>query len=232
MYRKNACDTIFIHFQKTIEQKLNHFCGFLRTVEQTGDKKNWFKFFFWKNAYHTISIYDTKIFPCYFENLPQTEDRVESLLAWTVASAESVTAAPWTSTCGSSPDICGFDWDDTWGVAKIPGDDVGTEVVGGCKIVVCGEISAWAELWGAEPGASTNSSCVSAINESSLDDSAVRSITLPFGGSLVCLRIGEVDGWEWGRGAIRLWSLSPTVPGKAENLGWLKLYLKLKWFFR
>ena len=30
---------IFIHFRKTIEKSLNPFCGFLKTVEQTGDKK-------------------------------------------------------------------------------------------------------------------------------------------------------------------------------------------------
>ena len=39
---KMLCHTIFIHFQKTIEKKINHFCGFLRTIEQTGDKKKLF----------------------------------------------------------------------------------------------------------------------------------------------------------------------------------------------
>ena len=67
MYGENACHTIFIHFRKTIETKLNHFCGFLRTVEQTVDKKKQILIFFEKSAYHTISIYDTKI----FENFPQ-----------------------------------------------------------------------------------------------------------------------------------------------------------------
>ena len=38
VYGETACHTIFIHFRKTIEKKLNHFGGFLRTVEQTGDK--------------------------------------------------------------------------------------------------------------------------------------------------------------------------------------------------
>ena len=46
VYRENVCHKIFIHFWKTIEKKLNHFCGFLRTVEQTGDKKNGFKIIF------------------------------------------------------------------------------------------------------------------------------------------------------------------------------------------
>ena len=39
MYGENACHTILIHFRKTIEKKFNLFCGILRTVEQTGDKK-------------------------------------------------------------------------------------------------------------------------------------------------------------------------------------------------
>ena len=68
VYGENACHTIFIHFRKTIEKNLNHFCGFLRTVEQTGDKKELIlNFFFEKNACNTISIYDTSN----FENWPQ-----------------------------------------------------------------------------------------------------------------------------------------------------------------
>ena len=75
---ENACHTIFIHFRKTIEKKLNHFCGFLTTVEQTGEKKNWFKiFFFAKNDFHRISIYGNLITGIFlgrrksnFENLP------------------------------------------------------------------------------------------------------------------------------------------------------------------
>ena len=46
---------------KNNRKKINHFCGFLRAVEQTGDNITELKFFFEKNAYHTISIYDTKI---------------------------------------------------------------------------------------------------------------------------------------------------------------------------
>ena len=40
--------------------------------------------------------------------------------------------------------------------------------------------------------------------ESSLDDSAVRSTTVPQPGSLVCLETGDVDCWLAGRGEIRL----------------------------
>ena len=40
---------IFIHFRKAMEKKLNHFCDFLRTVEQSGNKKTALKFF-WKNC--------------------------------------------------------------------------------------------------------------------------------------------------------------------------------------
>ena len=36
---KHACHTICIQFLKTIEKKLNDFCVFFRTVEQTGDTK-------------------------------------------------------------------------------------------------------------------------------------------------------------------------------------------------
>ena len=51
----------FHTFSKNNRKKINHFCGFLRAVEQTGDNITELKFFFEKNAYHTISIYDTKI---------------------------------------------------------------------------------------------------------------------------------------------------------------------------
>ena len=36
---KTIFHTFFIHFRKTKQKKLNHFCGFLKTIEQTGDKK-------------------------------------------------------------------------------------------------------------------------------------------------------------------------------------------------
>ena len=48
LYGENACHTIFIHFRKNNRKKLNHFCGFLRTAEQTGDKKTDLKYFFLK----------------------------------------------------------------------------------------------------------------------------------------------------------------------------------------
>ena len=79
MHGENACHSVFIHFRKTIEKKLNHFCGFLRTVEQTGDKKNDLKIK--KNAYHNFYIWkmydwhffdgDTKFFLSNFEKLPR-----------------------------------------------------------------------------------------------------------------------------------------------------------------
>ena len=67
VHGENACHTNFMHFRK----KLNNFCGFLRTVEQTGDKKKLFKFFFEKIAYHTISIYDTQIFQVILKICPK-----------------------------------------------------------------------------------------------------------------------------------------------------------------
>ena len=152
---------------------------------------------------------------------------------WSVTSVGSVVTEPWTSLCWPSADVCGPDWvDSSRGVAEISVDDAGAVAVVSGIVVVCGESFIWAALWGAEPGDSSISSCGQVINESLLDDSTVRFVTLPLKGSLVCRWTGEGDCWEWGRGAIRLWSLSPTVSGVAENLGYLKLCLKLKWFFR
>ena len=55
---------------KNNRKKINHFCAFWEQLNRLVTKKNYFKFFFEKNAYHTISIYDTQIFPSNFENLP------------------------------------------------------------------------------------------------------------------------------------------------------------------
>ena len=70
VYGKNACHTNFILFRKTLEKKLNHFCGFLRTVEQRCDKKTDLIFFI-KNSYHIIFITTQKFFSIKFENLSQ-----------------------------------------------------------------------------------------------------------------------------------------------------------------
>ena len=76
VYGENAYYKIFIHFQKNNWKKsLKDVCGFLSTVEQTADGKNWLQFFFEKHAYHTIYIYEncmTRIFAIrnkFFENL-------------------------------------------------------------------------------------------------------------------------------------------------------------------
>ena len=60
----------FHTFSKNNRKKLNHFCGFLRTVEQTLNVELILNLFE-KNTGHTISIYNTKVFPSNFENLPQ-----------------------------------------------------------------------------------------------------------------------------------------------------------------
>ena len=59
---ENACHTIFRHFRKTIEKKLNHFCRFLRTIEQTGDKKIDFKSFFLNKMFTIPFPYTTQKF--------------------------------------------------------------------------------------------------------------------------------------------------------------------------
>ena len=72
----------FHTFLKNNLKKLHHFAGFLRTVEQTGDKKTDLKYFFEKKcfpySFHIWKLYDwhflmatQKNFSSKFENLPQ-----------------------------------------------------------------------------------------------------------------------------------------------------------------
>ena len=63
--------TQFSYIFEKQQKKINHFCGFLRTVEQSGDKKTDLNFFLKKMLAIQFPYTTQKIFSSNFENLPQ-----------------------------------------------------------------------------------------------------------------------------------------------------------------
>ena len=58
MYGKILIIQCSYNFKKSLKKIPTNFCGSLNQIKQFGDKKNYFSFFFGKNGYHIIYIYE------------------------------------------------------------------------------------------------------------------------------------------------------------------------------